>query len=166
MPRTWSIPLFALLVACQPADPKPTPAPAPAKKVESTPPKPTAPPPTPEAAPSEPTETIPEPAPPPPWFSPSAFEHVAIVRQDMAGTKVPSGETSSMIVLELPASTTPEQCIENFKAKLAETVSQPPEASVMPQGHLSLRGKTDTYSYTVVCGIAKDKPTMFLSYVQ
>jgi hypothetical protein len=73
-----------------------------------------------------------------------------------------------MIVLELPAGTTPEQCIENFKAKLSEggASGEPPTSSVMPQGHLSLRGKTDTYAYTVVCGIAKDKPTMFLSYIQ
>jgi hypothetical protein len=102
----------------------------------------------------------------PAWFSPDAFEHTAIIRQDLAGTPVPTGQTSAMIVLELPAATTPEQCIEQFRAKLAETVKDPPIASTMPQGHLSLRGKGDDYEYTVVCGMAKDKPTMFLSYSQ
>lgn len=114
--------------------------------------------------PSPPSEGAPVPA--PAWFSPDAFEHAAIVRQDLAGTRVPTGQTSAMIVLELPAATTPEQCIEQFKTKIAETVKDPPIASTMPQGHLSLRGKGDNYEYTVVCGMAKGKPTMFLSYSQ
>jgi hypothetical protein len=104
--------------------------------------------------------------PAPAWFRPDAFEHTAIIRQDLAGARVPSGQTSAMIVLELPAATTPEQCIEQFRSKLAETVKDPPIATTMPQGHLSLRGKGDNYEYTVVCGMAKDKPTMFLSYSQ
>jgi hypothetical protein len=79
---------------------------------------------------------------------------------------VPTGQVSAMIVLELPAATTPEQCVEQFRAKIAETVNDPPISSTMPQGHLSLRGKGDGYEYTVVCGMAKGKPTMFLSYSQ
>lgn len=163
----WTIPMLALLAACQ--APSPTPSPAP-KQDAPAPAKPEpAPPPVVEGP--EPTETVAAPTPkemgpPPPWFSPDAFEHTAIVRQDLSGAAVPSGETSAMIVLELPAGTTPEQCIENFRKKLAETVSEPPTQAVMPQGHLSLRGKTDAYAYTVVCGLANGKPTMFLSYIQ
>jgi hypothetical protein len=172
MALRWMIPMLALLAACQAPSPTPSPAPkqdapAPEQAAEKKPEP--APPPAVEGP--EPTETVAAPTPkemgpPPPWFSPDAFEHTVIVRQDLSGAAVPSGETSAMIVLELPAGTTPEQCIENFRKKLAETVSEPPTQAVMPQGHLSLRGKTDAYAYTVVCGLAKDKPTMFLSYIQ
>jgi hypothetical protein len=173
---TWSIPmlsLFVLLAACQSPTPTKADAPAPTK-VAAPETKPVAPDPVapslvapaadPEGSSSEPSDAAPGPA--PSWFSPDAFEHVAIIRQDLTGTRVPSGQASAMIVLELPAATTPEQCVEHFRAKLAETVPAPPTASTMPQGHLSLRGKGDNYEYTVVCGIAKGKPTMFLSYIQ
>lgn len=171
MSRTWSIPIHAsiwlCLTACQSQDSSKA-APS---KVDAAP----------ASAPTEPaaqpaTPTLPEqgfseppakePGPAPVWFSPNAFEHVAIIRQDLAGSRVPSGQTSAMIVLELPAATTPEQCIEQARAKIAETVKDPPTESTMPQGHLSLRGSGDDYEYTVVCGMAKDKPTMFLSYSQ
>jgi hypothetical protein len=171
MARTWSVPMHALawlcLAACQGGDSSraapskidasPTPVVSgPGEAVEREPP---------EGSVSDPSgDAVPGPA--PSWFSPAAFEHVAIVRQDVAGTPLPSGQTSAMIVLELPATTTPEQCIEQFRAKIAETVKEPPIASTMPQGHLSLRGKGDNYEYTAVCGLAKGKPTMFLSYIQ
>jgi hypothetical protein len=173
MPRTWSLPMHALawlcLAACQSPDGSSAATGKTGKTEGASPTKP-----APETTPAEPTppegfseppgDAVPGPA--PAWFSPDAFEHVAILRQDVAGTRIPSGQTSAMIVLELPAATTPEQCIERARAKLAETVKDPPIASTMPQGHLSLRGKGDNYEYTVVCGIAKDKPTMFLSYSQ
>jgi hypothetical protein len=175
MSRRWSISLLALLAACPAPSGESKPEPVKAADRAKAPDKP-APPPVAES--SAPTETLAEPPPaepppaepppaaPPAWFSADAFEHAAIIRQDVAGTTVPTGETSSMIVLELPPAVTPEQCIENFKTKLAETVKEPPTQAVMPEGHLSLRGKTDTYAYTVVCGMAKGKPTMFLSYIQ
>lgn len=176
MSRRWSIPLLALLAACPaPSDeqkpaPAPTPAPTPAK-VEQPAAASNQPAPPHSGESSNPGETVAESTPkvagpPPEWFRADAFEHTTIVRQDTSGARIPSGEKSSMIVLELPASVTPEQCIANFKAKLAETVKDPPTESVMPEGHLSLRGKTDTYSYSVVCGMAKGKPTMFMSYIQ
>lgn len=177
MSRTWSISMLALawlgLAACQSGagssasgarDTGPSRASKPttgAAAVEPVPP----------ALEGEFTES-PSPAgegapgPAPTWFSPDAFEHTAILRQDLAGSRVPTGQVSAMIVLELPATTTPEQCVEQFRAKIAETVKDPPISSTMPQGHLSLRGKGDNYEYTVVCGMAKGKPTMFLSYSQ
>lgn len=183
MPRTWSIPMHALtwlcLAACQSqdstkaapskADASSTPAQAPA------PSQPTEPDPAATGAPeggfSEPPspsgDAVPGPA--PAWFSADAFEHTAIIRQDLAGARVPTGQTSAMIVLELPAATTPEQCIEQFRLEIAKTVKDPPNPpimSTMPEGHLSLRGKGDNYEYTIVCGMAKGKPTMFLSYSQ
>jgi hypothetical protein len=151
------------LVGCMSDEPAPSKAEPPAPKSEPT--KPVAPPPV-ENGFTEPPSAPTEPGPAPAWFRPDAFEHVAIIRQDLRGTQVPSGQSSAMIVLELPATTTPEQCIEQSRAKLAETVTEAPVASTMPQGHLSLRGAGDGYQYTIVCGIAKGKPTMFLSYTQ
>lgn len=178
MSRRWSIEMHALtwlcLAACQSPDsskaaPGKADASAPAQTSSGPAVGPVEPPhPEPEGGFSEP----PEPAgdavlgPAPAWFRPDAFEHVAIIRQDQKGTRVPTGQTSAMIVLELPAATTPEQCIEQFRLEIAKTVKDLPTASTMPQGHLSLRGKGDNYEYTVVCGMAKDKPTMFLSYSQ
>jgi hypothetical protein len=169
MPRTFfMLASGLLLLACPSADTKLAPSkteaaatkpgasePAASKPVE---------PPLPEDGFTEPPPPVPGPA--PDWFRPEAFEHVAIIRQDLTGTRVSSGQSSAMIVLELPAATTPEQCIEQAKAKLAETIKAPPIASTMPQGHLSLRGSGEGYEYTIVCGVAKGKPTMFLSYTQ
>jgi hypothetical protein len=169
MSRHWSIPMLALawcLAACPSTDDKTTPSktePLASKAAEPTKPaalEPTAP------APVEGEFTEAAPGPAPDWFRPDAFEHVAIIRQDLTGARITTGQSSAMIVLELRATTTPEQCIEQARAKLAETVSDPPIASTMPQGHLSLRGKGNGYEYNIVCGLAKDKPTMFLSYTQ
>jgi hypothetical protein len=153
-----------VLAACPSADPKlaPSKTDAPPTKPDAS--EPVASTPVPEGSVSEPPPAVPGPA--PDWFRPEAFEHVAIIRQDLTGTRVTTGQSSAMIVLELPAATTPEQCIEQAKAKLAETIQAPPIASTMPQGHLSLRGSGEGYEYTIVCGVAKGKPTMFLSYTQ
>jgi hypothetical protein len=107
-----------------------------------------------------------EPGPLPAWFSPSAFEHVAIIRQDERSNRLPTGQTAIMIVLELPAGTTAETCLANAKAKLGESIPDLAESTTTPQGYLTIKGETSAYEYTVVCGVAKDKPTMFLSVVQ
>jgi hypothetical protein len=110
----------------------------------------------------EPAQAAPLPA----WFSPSAFEHVAIIRQDDRSNRLPTGQAAIMIVLELPAGTTPETCLANAKAKLGESIPDLAAPTTTPQGYLTITGKTSAYEYTVVCGVAKDKPTMFLSVVQ
>ena len=107
-----------------------------------------------------------EPQPPPPWFSADAFEHASILKQDERSNKLPTGQSATMIVLELPAGTTPEQCMDTAKAKLGETIPALPETTTTPQGYLSLGGKGPNYEFTIVCGVAKDKPTMFMSYIQ
>lgn len=103
---------------------------------------------------------------PPPWFSPEAFAHEQVIRQDGRSNKLPTGQFSRMILLELAAGTTPEQCIGRVEAKLGESMSELPEHSETPQGYLMLQGKFADYEYNVVCGMAKGAPTLFLSYVQ
>jgi hypothetical protein len=170
MSRTCSIPMLALtwcLAGCPSTggnDAVPT-------KVDSAAPKAAQekrliPPPPPAVEGGFTEQPITPAGPAPAWFSPDAFEHAAVVREDVTGTRIATGQSSAMIVLELPATTTPEQCIERARAKLAETITEPPISSTMPQGHLSLRGKGDGYEYNIVCGIAKEKPTMFLSYIR
>ncbi|WP_181233491.1 hypothetical protein [Enhygromyxa salina] len=106
------------------------------------------------------------PGPLPAWFSVDAFEHAKVIRQDERSSPLPTGQSATMIVLELTAGTTPAQCLEAAKTKLGESISELPEPTTTPQGYLTIKGKTSEYEYTVVCGIAKATPTMFLSVVQ
>lgn len=154
----------ALVVACQPAPaPSPTKADkAPASTASPAPAKTDA---VEPAVKPEPEPSVSE-AGPPSWFDANAYEHAAIVRQDTNGSQLPTGKTSKMILLELPAKTTAEQCIEQAKAKLGQTIEDVGAPTTTPQGYLQLRGSATGYDYSVVCGVAKDKPTMFLSLNQ
>ena len=112
------------------------------------------------------TSAPPEVVAPPPWFTPEAFTHEAIIRHDQRSNKLPTGQSSTMLVLELEADTTPEQCMDAARAKLRETIPDLPANTSTPQGYLNLQGKSGGYEYTVVCGVAKGTPTMFLSITQ
>ena len=112
------------------------------------------------------TSAPPEVVAPPPWFTPEAFMHETIVRHDQRSNKLPTGQSSTMLVLELKADTTPEQCMHAARAKLGETITDLPGTTTTPQGYLNLQGKSGGYEYTVVCGLAKGTPTMFLSVTQ
>ena len=100
---------------------------------------------------------------PPPWFDAAKIEHQQLIRQDHSKGKVGSGYAAAM-VLELRAGVTAEQCIERASAVLGQSISDLPAASPGAGGRLTIQGKTDAYAYTVVCGVAKGKPTMYLSY--
>lgn len=167
MMSRWSIVILALGLACQ-AAPDKSGDKSGNKSADAKPPEVA--PPAVEAKPDQvseapdPSQAAPNPA--PPWFDPAAFEHAAIIKQDTTGTRVASGQLSAMIVLELPPGTTAEQCIETARQKLGESIAELPANTTTPQGYLQLQGKADNYEYAVVCGVAKDKPTMFLSYTQ
>lgn len=100
--------------------------------------------------------------PPPAWFDAAKIEHQALTKQMQSEGTLAGGYASAML-LELEAGVSNEQCIERAKAALAESLSDLPEAKVEGDRML-LQGKTDDYHYTVVCGEAKGKPTMYLSY--
>jgi hypothetical protein len=101
--------------------------------------------------------------PTPPWFDATKIQHEAVIKQ-MASEGTIAGGYASALVLELEAGVSNEQCIERAKAALGETLSDLPEATAGDGERLMLQGKTDDYHYTVVCGEAKGKPTMYLSY--
>jgi hypothetical protein len=86
------------------------------------------------------------------------------VIKQMASEGTIAGGYASALVLELEAGVSNEQCIERAKAVLGESLSELPEATAGDGERLMLQGKTDEYHYTVVCGEAKGKPTMYLSY--
>lgn len=112
-------------------------------------------------------ELVSEPAPadrppPPAWFDATKIEHQTLINQ-MASEGTMAGGYASALILELEPGISNEQCIERAKAVLVQSIPELPEPT--PDGErLMLQGKTDDYHYTVVCGEAKGKPTMYLSY--
>ena len=133
--------------AAKPAD-KPTEKPA--EKPAST-----------EAGPAETLATDARP-PAPAWFDAGKIEHEAIINQIASKEAVATGFASALI-LELAPGTTNEQCIATASKTLAESI--PSLAEPVASGdRMMLQGKTDGYDYMVVCGQAKGKPTLYLSY--
>lgn len=81
----------------------------------------------------------------------------------MASEGTIAGGYASAMILELEPGVSNEQCIERAKKALGESLSELPEATI-DGDRLMLQGKADDYHYTIVCGEAKGKPTMYLSY--
>ncbi|HLT39063.1 MAG TPA: hypothetical protein VK034_22420 [Enhygromyxa sp.] len=101
--------------------------------------------------------------PTPAWFDATKIQHSAVINQ-MASQGAVAGGQAWALILELEAGVSNEQCIDRAKTVIAETVPEVPEAVASDDGRLTIQGKTDDYHYTVVCGEAKGKPTMYLSY--
>ena len=88
------------------------------------------------------------------------------MRKDTSETKLAGGYASAM-VLELPAGTTADQCMELALAEIAKNLGKPVTDLPEPDkddGRQVIHGTDNCYNYTVVCGDAKDKPIMYLSY--
>lgn len=104
---------------------------------------------------------------PPAWFDASKFEHKAVTNQVASQGKIAGGYASAM-VLELEPGTTAEDCVAMAREVIGETVEDVAEASPGGEGRLMLQGEATgfsvSYHYTIVCGEAKGKPTMYLSY--
>jgi hypothetical protein len=100
--------------------------------------------------------------PPPAWFDTAKIQHQALIKQ-MASEGTIAGGYASAMILELEPGVSNEQCIERAKKALGESLSELPEATI-DGDRLMLQGKADDYHYTIVCGEAKGKPTMYLSY--
>lgn len=104
-----------------------------------------------------------EPAPAPAWYDATKIQHSAVLNQIASQGAIAGGKARAM-VLELEPGVSNQQCIDRAKAAIGESVAEVPEATAGDDGRLTLQGKTDDYHYTVVCGEAKGKPTMYLSY--
>jgi hypothetical protein len=104
---------------------------------------------------------------PPPWFDAAKIEHEAVVNQ-MASQGTIAGGYASAMVLELKAGATPQDCIDMASKAIGETIKDIPAATPGDDGRLMVQGEATgagiAYHYTVVCGDANGKPTMYLSY--
>jgi hypothetical protein len=110
-----------------------------------------------------PSSRVATPAPAPAWFDPERIPHVAITKQMASQAAVGDGGQATAMILELEDGVTPAQCIERATAAIGSEVPDIPEPSEA-DGRLTIQGKTDAYSYTVVCGDANGKPSMYLAF--
>lgn len=170
MPRTFLAITFAsvlcLVGACEAATPPPSKADAGEPVAREAAPTRAASEPSKEQSPPLVSEadgvTNAERPPPPAWFDAAKIQHQAVIQQ-MASEGTIAGGYASALILELEPGVSNEQCIERARTVLGESLPDLPEAT--PDGErLMLQGKSDDYHYTVVCGDAKGKPTMYLSY--
>lgn len=169
--RTPSVILLAAALLVSACDSKPADKPAdqaagkPADQPADKPTdKPADPPASSPAAQAEgPSSSVATPAPAPAWFDPERIPHVAITKQMASQAAVGDGGQATAMILELEDGVTPAQCIERATAAIGSEVPDIPEPSEA-DGRLTIQGKTDAYSYTVVCGDANGKPSMYLAF--
>jgi len=102
--------------------------------------------------------------PPPPWFDEAKIEHAKVLNKSASDGPIAGGYATAM-VLELQPEATTERCIELVQAAMSESLpDRLPAPSVGDDGRQTIQGQADGYHYTVVCGEAKGKPTLYLSY--
>lgn len=104
-----------------------------------------------------------EPA-PPPWFDASKLEHVRVVSHQASTTERLAGGQASAMVLELEPQVSTESCIAMVQGIMGASIPDLPAPSSGPDGRQSIQGQTEAYHYASVCGEAKGKPTLYLSY--
>jgi hypothetical protein len=107
--------------------------------------------------------STPEPPLAPGWFDPEKIPHAAITKQMASKGAVGEGGQATAMILELEDGVTPAQCIERATTAIAAEVEDIPAPSEA-DGRLTIHGQTSAYSYTVVCGDANGKPSMYLAF--
>ncbi|MFO7567527.1 MAG: hypothetical protein R6X02_33090 [Enhygromyxa sp.] len=133
----------------------PKPAPSEAKPTRAEPPQPAA----------ETQARSPEADEHPPWFDAAKIPHAAVLQQMASQGAIAGGQAWAML-LELEPGVSNAQCIDHAKAAIGEGVAELPEAVASDDGRLTLQGEAEGYHFTIVCGEAKGKPTMYLSYTR
>lgn len=98
----------------------------------------------------------------PRWFRKTMFGEGAKVLDTKRSQADDQGRFSSLIRFELP-DTTIEACAEQLQQKVADDVSNL-EREVQPDGRIQLKGSTDRYSLTFICGQAQGKTIAYVSY--
>lgn len=125
---------------------------------------------------AQPVETPPEPiangttreGEPPKWYDESLYADSKVVRKDRSETMLSGGYASAM-VLELAEGTSTQQCMAQALAEIAKEMGKDPTQLDAPEGNgdrLMAKGTGSGYEYVVVCGEAKGKQTMYLSYTR
>ena len=163
--RTSPVILLAAALLASACDSKP----APSKSDEKAPAAaqaPTAEAKTPAPAPApvgDSADSTPAAAPAPAWFDAEKVPGATLTKQMASQGAVGEGGQATAMILELEAGVTPQQCVEQATALIAAEVGEVPEATEAG-GRLTIQGKAEGYTYTVVCGDANGKPTMYLAY--
>jgi hypothetical protein len=167
--RLFATFVFAALLTGCPSAPAPTKADAKDMKKEAGPPAdraieivpaPAPGTPQPEAGASEldSLDTIPS------WFDTTKIAHAKIL-QPINRAKV-GASTATAMLLELAQGTTTADCMASVRSEMLATIPDLAEATPGEKDRLTLQGKTEGYSYTVVCGPGKDgQTTLYLSYM-
>lgn len=159
--------IAGLLTACSSAE-APTPTKDSEKKIakEDLRPEPSSGPPSieaPVAPATHSTEASASELPTPAWFDSAKIDHAKVL-QPKNQAKVGTNLATAML-LELDPGTTPRDCIASISSEMAKTLGEVAEAVPGEKDRMTLQGKTDSYSYTVVCGPGKDgQTTLYLSY--
>lgn len=99
----------------------------------------------------------------PPWYTPDIIAHENII-QNGRSEKHADGTFSSAIVLQLPTSTTPVDCLQTLVAKAEPHGLSFGEPEKGDDGRLTARAEDDRMRVTFVCGVAKGTPTAFVGY--
>lgn len=98
----------------------------------------------------------------PPWLRLDLFPGATV---KTTGRSAPdaAGLFSTQILYELAEGTTVEACVSTVKTAVADAV---PELSREEgkDGRITLKGKTANYAMVAVCGVARGKPTAYVSY--
>ncbi|RMG96282.1 MAG: hypothetical protein D6705_11600 [Deltaproteobacteria bacterium] len=143
------------------SDPKSTPAPAKAEDAHS---------PAAATTPKLEARTPAKPGPSqalrdPPWFHPNIYPGATVKKTGRSEADA-QGRFASQILLELPAEANVDTCV-SFAEKAIKphvpSLAKTDDAQAGP-GRVTLRGSTEHYEATVVCGEAKGTVRAFLSY--
>jgi len=97
----------------------------------------------------------------PAWFRPTIFPGATVLKEGRAPADE-AGLFASQITLQLAEGTDIDACVEQLMAAVGAEV---PGLSVEEQGdRRSIKGATDHYKVTLLCGEAKGHMTAYVSY--
>jgi hypothetical protein len=96
----------------------------------------------------------------PGWFRADLFAGATVIRQ---GHTRPDeeGQVAAQITLQLAEGATRDQCVATLQAAVIGDFTPELEEK---DGRIYLRGSTDRYTATLLCGEAKGRMTAFLSW--
>ena len=97
----------------------------------------------------------------PPWFRETLFENAT--KKDFKRSELDeNGLFSSQFLFDLPQSETVDTCVKTLQDKTAEWVKDLERTD--KDGRATLRGKTDRYETTFMCGEAKGVMKAYVSF--
>ncbi|GEM_PF-2446062 len=105
---------------------------------------------------------------PPAWYDETIYADSTVIRKDTAETKLAGGYASAM-VLQLRAGTSSSECMGQALGEIAKEAGTTVDDLSTPEvsdDRQMAHGTNNGYDWTIVCGEAKGKPTLYLSYTR